>query len=356
MIRAIVDTGALRANLARSRAAAPRARIMAVVKANAYGHGLVPAAVALSEADGFAVARIEEGIALRNVGLSNPILLLEGVFTAADLEAAGDRGFELVVHSPEQIELLRTHRGRGGPFRIWLKVDTGMNRLGFAPRQFDAAWSALSSISCVRPDLRVMTHLSSADLRDSDKTERQLAEFARVVGDRSAEVSIANSAGTLAWPASHRDWIRPGLALYGVSPFADRLSSDLRLMPAMTLATRVIAVKDIAPGETVGYADAWTATRPTTLAVAAVGYGDGYPRSVRSGTPVLINGRRYPLVGRVSMDMVTVDVTDGPRPSCGDDVELWGKALPVEQIATDAGTIPYELLCGVSQRVRLEVT
>jgi len=354
MIRAIVDTQALRHNLARSRAAAPRASVMAVVKANAYGHGLVPAAVALSDTNAFAVARMEEGVALRNVGLRHPILLLEGVFDSAQLEAAGQRDFELVVHCAEQIELLRAYRGPAR-FRVWLKVDTGMNRLGFRVQDFESAWTALHSSPAVRDELRIMTHLSSADLRDSDKTPRQLAEFARLMRGRKAEVSIANSAGILAWPAAHREWIRPGLLLYGVSPFAGKRSSDFDLIPAMTLATQVIAVRQVSEGETVGYGDTWTARRPTTLAVAAVGYGDGYPRSVQSGTPVLINGRPYPLVGRVSMDMITLDVTDGPRPSVGDPVELWGKTLPVEQIAESAGTIPYELLCGVSQRVRLDV-
>jgi alanine racemase len=354
MIRASVDTQALRYNLARSRKVAPGAKVMAVVKANAYGHGLLPAAVALSEADGFAVARIDEGIELRNVGLRHPILLLEGVFDAAQLAEAGHRGFELVVHSAEQIELLRAYRGKP-QFRVWLKLDTGMNRLGFRPKDFEAAWTALRSNPGVRGDICIMSHLASADLTESDKTSRQLAEFARLTQGRTFEASIANSAGVLAWPEAHRQWIRPGLLLYGVSPFADKRSSDLGLIPAMTLSTQVIAVRDIDAGETVGYGDTWTARRPTTLAVIAAGYGDGYPRNVRSGTPVLINGKPFPLAGRVSMDMITVDVTDGPRPTVGDEVELWGKALPVEQVAENAGTIPYELLCGVSQRVRLDV-
>jgi alanine racemase len=353
MIRAIVDTQALRHNLARSRAAAPGAQVMAVVKANAYGHGLVAAAVALAEADAFAVARLEEGITLRNAGLRHPILLLEGVFDAVQLEAAAQGDFQLVVHSEEQIAMLAGYPGPAR-FRVWLKVDTGMNRLGFRPEQFAAAFSRLRALRCVE-DLRLMTHLSSSDLLESGKTAAQLAAFAQVTRGYPMEQSIANSAGILGWPAAHAQWIRPGIMLYGVSPFAERSAASLGLIPVMTLATRVIAVHDIPAGDTVGYADAWTARRPTTLAVAAVGYGDGYPRSVQPGTPVLVNGRRYPLVGRVSMDMVTVDVTEGPRPSCGDEVELWGKALPVADIATSAGTIAYELLCSVSQRVAAEI-
>jgi alanine racemase len=354
MIRATVDTQALRHNLACAKAAAPGAKVIAVVKANAYGHGLVPAAVALSQADAFAVARMEEGIALRNVGLRQPILLLEGVFTSAQLETAGQREFELVVHCAEQIEMLRAYRGVAR-FCVWLKIDTGMNRLGFHAQEFAAVSSALRAIPCVRENVRLMTHLSSADLTESGKTARQLGAFERLLADDAVEVSIANSAGVLAWPAAHRQWIRPGLMLYGVSPFERKSGADFDLQPAMTLRTKVIAVRNIAVGETAGYADTWKAERPTTLAVVAAGYGDGYPRSVTTGTPVLIGNRRYPLVGRVSMDMVTVDVTDGPGVHFGDEVELWGKALPVELIAERAGTIPYELLCGVSQRVRLDI-
>jgi alanine racemase len=354
MISARVETQALRHNLARCRAVAPRARVMAVVKANAYGHGLVPAAVAMAAADGFAVARIEEGIALRDVGLRQPILLLEGVFDAAQMEAAGQRNFELVVHCHEQIGLLSSYCG-ATRFRVWLKVDTGMNRLGFRATEFSSVWSNVRALRCVAEDVCIMSHLSSADVRESAKTNSQLGTFAQLVGDRKLQVSIANSAAILGWPTAHGDWVRPGLLLYGVSPFADKHSPDFDLIPAMTLRTRLIAVKHIKAGETVGYGDTWEAARLTTLAVAAAGYGDGYPRSVRAGTPVLINGRLCPLVGRVSMDMITVDVTDVPRPSVGDDVELWGRTLSVKDIAESAGTIPYELLCGVSQRVKLEI-
>jgi alanine racemase len=358
LVRAIVDTRALQKNLQTVRRLAPRSRVMAVVKANAYGHGLVPTALALADADGFAVARLEEGTALRRAGLRHPILLLEGVLDAAQLNEAAHQDFDLVVHSADQIELLARYPG-SYRFRVWVKLDTGMNRLGFRLEEFKDAWRRITGLASVAPGVRAMTHLSNADLREDPKTSGQLVAFREaIVGLGSGlpiETSIANSAGLLGWPESHGDWIRPGLLLYGISPIPGACGKDLGLVPAMTLVTRVIAVREVKAGESVGYASAWTAQRSTRIAIAAAGYGDGYPRNVPSGTAVLINGRRSPLVGRVSMDMIAVDVTDGPPPKVGDEVILWGPGLPVEEIAAQAGTIPYELICGVSQRVLHEV-
>jgi alanine racemase len=354
LVRAVIDTRALRKNLATVRRFAPRSRVMAVVKANAYGHGLVPTALALADADGFAVARLEEGIALRRASLRHPILLLEGVLDAAQLTEAAHQDFDLVVHSRDQIEMLAAYTGLYR-FRVWVKVDTGMNRLGFRLEEFPDAWRRVTALASVAPGARIMTHLANADMRSDAKTQAQLAAFRSVVANLGAEASIANSAGVLGWPASHADWIRPGLLLYGVSPFADTRAEDLGLVPVMTLVTRLIAIRDVKAGETVGYASAWTAARPTRVAIAAVGYGDGYPRNISSGTTVLINGARRPLVGRVSMDMIAVDATGGVPPNIGDEVVLWGRGLPVEEVAAQAGTIPYELLCGVSQRVLHEV-
>ncbi len=354
LVRAVIDTRALRKNLETVRRFAPRSRVMAVVKANAYGHGLVPTALALADADGFAVARLEEGIALRRASLRHPILLLEGVLDAAQLTEAAHQDFDLVVHSRDQIEMLAAYTGLYR-FRIWVKVDTGMNRLGFRLEEFSDAWRRVTALASVAPGARIMTHLANADMRSDAKTQAQLAAFRSVVANLGAEASIANSAGVLGWPASHADWIRPGLLLYGVSPFADTRSEDLGLVPVMTLVTRLIALRDVKAGETVGYASAWTAACPTRVAIAAVGYGDGYPRNISSGTMVLINGARRPIVGRVSMDMIAVDATEGQPPKIGDEVVLWGRGLPVEEVAAQAGTIPYELLCGVSQRVLHEV-
>jgi len=353
LIRAIVDTAALRHNLDRVRATAPAARVMAVIKANAYGHGLVPAAKALAQTDGFAVARLDEGLALRAAGLANRILLLEGVFGPEQLAAAAQQRFDLTVHSVEQLEMLEARAGTD-VISAWIKVDTGMNRLGFRLEQFAAAYDRLRRVANVAPDPTLMTHLANADDRRDAMTAQQLQAFAVATNGLVGARSIANSAALLAWPDTRGDWVRPGLALYGVSPFASGTGAELGLRPVMTLQTEVIAVKDARAGETVGYGGAWRASRDTRLAVVAAGYGDGYPRSVESGTPVLVNGHRAPLVGRVSMDMITVDVTDLPGVATGDPVVLWGEGVPVEEIARHAGTIPYELICGVSQRVYLE--
>ena len=354
LIRAIVDTAALRHNLDRIRATAPASRVMAVVKANAYGHGLVPAAKALAQTDGFAVARLEEGLALRAAGLTNRILLLEGVFSPAQLAAAAQQRFDLMVHSADQLEMLEARAGTEA-ISAWIKVDTGMNRLGFRAEQFGEAYGRLRRVANVVPDPTLVTHLASADDRRDPKTGEQMRVFAAATAGLSGARSIANSAALLAWPDTRADWVRPGIMLYGVSPFPSGTGAGLGLRPVMTLQSEVIAVKDVRAGETVGYGGAWRAARETRVAVVAAGYGDGYPRSVESGTPVLVNGHRAPLVGRVSMDMITVDVTDLPGVATGDPVVLWGEGVPVEEVARHAGTIPYELICGVSQRVQHEM-
>jgi alanine racemase len=351
MVSATIDTGALRQNLSVVRQWAPKSRVMAVIKANAYGHGLVAVARALESADAFAVARVDEGLMLRAAGIATPTVLLEGVFDRGQLDAAADAGFELVVHTAEQIELLREAMPRA-TFKVWLKLDSGMNRLGFKGGEFDAAHKALSVLGSVRAPVNLFTHLASADDPELPTTADQLALFAAATRSLPGERSIANSAGMLSYSEAQADWVRPGLLLYGVSPIAGAIGADYGLKAVMTLRSHVIAVKDLVPGERVGYGGAWTAARPTRLAVAAVGYGDGYPRSLDAGTPVLVNGERAPLAGRVSMDMIGIDVTDlRQAPRLGDPVVLWGEGLPVEEIAVWANTIPYELLCGISQRV-----
>jgi alanine racemase len=355
VVSATIDTAALRHNLAVVRRRAPHSRVMAVIKANAYGHGLVAVARALDTADAFAVARVEEGLVVRRAGITKPIVLLEGVFDRAQIEAAAAADFELVVHMPEQIELLR-QCAAGVRFTVWLKFDTGMNRLGFKADAFAAALQILRELPAVRQPLRLITHLSSADDPRASSTAQQLARFEAATQGLPGDRSIANSAGLMNFPAAQVDWVRPGLLLYGVSPMADSLGIALGLQPVMTLNSRVIAIKDVASGEQVGYGGAWSATRRTRIAIAAIGYGDGYPRSLGSGAPVLVNGHRALLAGRVSMDMIAIDVTDLDRPpQLGDPVILWGPSLPVEEIARWSGTIPYELLCGISQRVAVEV-
>jgi alanine racemase len=355
MVSATIDTGALRHNLERVRNWAPRSKIMAVIKANGYGHGLVAVARALEAADSFAVARVDEGLILRTAGIEKPTVLLEGVFDRTQLDAAAGAGFELVVHTAEQIELLR-EAGAGEPFRVWLKFDSGMNRLGFKGDEFETARRELSALTRVKSPINLFTHLACADDPELPATNQQLGRFAEVTHSLPGERSIANSAAMMSFPQAQADWVRPGLLLYGVSPFEGSIGADFGLKPAMTLHSHLIAVKDLVAGERVGYGGNWTATRPTRLAVAAVGYGDGYPRSLGSGSPVLVNGRRAPLAGRVSMDMIGIDITDLPQmPKLGDPVILWGAGLPVEEIAVWADTIPYELLCGISQRVAVNL-
>jgi alanine racemase len=355
MVSATIDTGALRHNLSVVRKWAPKSRVMAVIKANAYGHGLVAVARALDSADAFAVARVDEGLILREAGIHTPTVLLEGVFDGEQLAAAAAAHFDLVVHTNEQIDLLRT-TAAGARFKVWLKLDSGMNRLGFKGAAFGAAHAALSSLGAVQSPVNLFTHLASADLPDLPTTSEQVALFAAATQSFGGERSLENSAAMLSYPEHQADWVRPGLLLYGVSPFAGSIGADYGLRPAMTLQSHVIAIKDLSPGERVGYGGDWTAVRPTRLAVAAVGYGDGYPRNLASGAPVLVNGERAGLAGRVSMDMIGIDVTDVRRtPALGDPVVLWGEGLPVEEIAVWADTIPYELLCGISQRVAVNL-
>jgi alanine racemase len=348
--RATVDTAALHHNLGVVRRLAPGARVMAVIKANAYGHGLVGTGRALRDADAFAVARIEEAVALREAGLENPVVLLEGVLDAAQLPLAASLALELVVHSPEQLAMLESAQ-LPRPIKAWLKLDTGMNRLGFPPAGARAAAGRLGACSLVAPGVRLMTHLACADERDARVTDAQLGRFTAALGDLPGERSIANSAGLLWRRDCHADWVRPGIMLYGVSPFADNTGDDLGLRPAMELMSTVIALRTVQRGERVGYGGVWRAREDSRIAIAAIGYGDGYTRHLGSGTPVLVRGRRAPLAGRVSMDMIAVDVTLIPETRVGDEVTLWGAGLPVEELARQAGTIPYELLCSVTQRV-----
>jgi alanine racemase len=351
MVSVTIDTGALRHNLQVIRRLAPNSRVMAVIKANAYGHGLIAVARALEAADAFAVARVDEGLVLRQAGIKAPILLLEGVFDREQLDAAAAAQFELVVHTPEQIELLEA-ASRGVRFKVWLKLDSGMNRLGFKGEAFGSAHAALSRAPAVKPPVNLITHLASADMPELPTTAEQLMVYAAATRGLAGERSVQSSAALIGFPDSQADWVRPGLLLYGVSPFRGSTGADHGLRPVMTLSSRVIAVKDLEVGDQVGYGGDWTATRPTRLAIAAIGYGDGYPRGASSGTPVLVNGEHAALAGRVSMDMIAIDVTDVQRPpKMGDPVVLWGEGLPVEEVAIWAETIPYPLLCGISQRV-----
>lgn len=350
-----LDRKALTNNIAILRAAMPGSRLLAMVKADAYGHGVATLAPWLQDqVDAFGVAFIDEALALRTRGITAPIAVLEGVFTADELAAARAAELQLVVHSPEQVELLRK-APVGQAVMIWLKINTGMNRLGLRPVEALKAWRALRGLGCVSR-IGLMTHFAAADELVSQQTDIQISRFRALQEVLAAEQgaaiddSLANSAGILAWPESQGCWMRPGIALYGSSPFADRSAADFGLQPVMTLHSRLIAVHTVPAGETVGYGATWLAATETRIGVVAIGYGDGYPRHAPAGTPVLVNGKRCRLVGRVSMDMITVDLGSvDARP--GDEVVLWGEGLSADEVAQAAGTISYELFCRLTPRV-----
>ena len=347
-----VDVAALRHNLRRARAAAPASKIMAAIKANGYGHGLLRVAHALHEADGFGVACIDEAVQLREAGINKPITLLEGFFSSDELEAIGRYKLLPAVHHAEQIEMLEQAR-LSQPLQVWLKVDSGMHRLGFAPEQAAVAAERLQRCANVADLFGCMTHLANADNLDDTLTVQQVETFRRATAAVPGVRSISNSAALLGWPQSHAEWVRPGIMLYGVSPFIGGRAEHHDLRPAMTLRSELIAVNSLRRGDAVGYGGGWVCPEDMSVGVVAAGYGDGYPRHVPNGTPVLVNGVRVPLVGRVSMDMLTVDLRSQPDARPGDPVVLWGEGLPVEEVAESAGTIPYDLLCRVMPRVAL---
>ncbi|BAZ94852.1 alanine racemase [Thiohalobacter thiocyanaticus] len=350
-VRARVALDALRSNLELARRTAPHSRILAVVKANAYGHGLVPVAQALEAADAFGVAGVEEALFLRQAGIKKPIVLLEGFFHGAELDEVIRHRLSLVLHAAHQLEALAA-AAPAAPLRVWVKLDTGMHRLGFAPGELPSVLQRLQALEGVEL-AGLMTHFACADDRADPATRRQLERFDALAGGLEGEHSLANSAALLGWPQTHAGWVRPGLMLYGISPFVDSLAVDHGLRPAMTLETELIAIRDCAAGDAVGYGGAWVCPEAMPVGVAAIGYGDGYPRHAPAGTPVLVDGRPAQLVGRVSMDMITLDLRGLPEARVGSRVSLWGEGLPVEHIARAAGTIPYELVCAVTARVPL---
>lgn len=349
--QAHIDLSALRHNFHIVNKYAPGQQVMAVIKANAYGHGAVRVARALSDegADGFAVAFIDEAQELRDAGIVEPITLLQGVFTPAELALACEQGLDLVVHQVEQVEML-TQAVCAKPFNVWLKLDTGMHRLGLQPEQFAAAYQRLSACSNVSA-VRLMSHFSSADDLANDATKKQCACFDSVTAGISADTCLASSASIVGWPTTCRDWVRPGIMLYGASPMLNWRDQVSELQPVMTLTSSIISTRDLPAGEAVGYGANWVAERNSRIGIVGVGYGDGYPRSLPNGTPVLVGGQRVPLVGRVSMDTIAVDLTPCEGAALGAQVTLWGQGLPVDEIAELAGTIPYELLCNLSPRV-----
>ncbi len=346
-----INLTALAHNLSQVKRFAPNSKIMAVLKANAYGHGLVKIAQHLNSADAFAVARIDEALALRAGGLTKPIVLLEGFFNKADLPILLANNFQTIVHDENQLAAIE-NATLDAPITCWLKINTGMHRLGIAPEQFDAFYSRLQRTPNAKSTINLMTHFSCADDTHNTKTAQQISLFDTLVKGIDQAHCLSNSAGIIAWPAGHGDWIRPGLMLYGVSPMANCTGQEHNLKPVMRLTTKVIAVRDVAAHERVGYGGRWQSDKPTQLAVVAMGYGDGYPRHAKEGTPVMIAGQRDGIVGSVSMDMISIDIgANEHNVKVGDSVTMWGLELPVEEIAHCADTIPYELLCNITPRV-----
>jgi alanine racemase len=347
-IFATIDTVAMRHNLAVARRHAPRSRVLAVVKANAYGHGLLRAAAALGEAEGFGLLEIEEAVRLREAGFRQRIVLLEGFFDARELPALLQHGLAVVVHRMDQVAAL-AELPAGGKLDVLLKVNSGMNRLGLSAGEYSKALDRLRGNP--RIGITLMTHFANAD--DPRGVAWQLERLRRLPGADALPVSFANSAAILRYPETHRDWVRPGIMLYGSSPFPESSGPDLGLKAAMTLESRIIGVQQLDPGDTVGYGGVFRAGRAMRIGVVACGYADGYPRHAPNGTPVLVEGRLTGTVGRVSMDMFCADITDMPEAGVGSRVVLWGEGVPVERVANAAGTVGYQLLCAVAPRVRI---
>ena len=348
-ITATIDFAALRHNLGVARRHAPQSRVFAVLKANAYGHGLLRAARAMSGADGFAVVEPDAAVRLREAGFRQRILLLEGFFEPREIPMLVEHSIGTAVHSPEQVRMLESLPAGSG-LEVFLKVNTGMNRLGLEPADFAAALARLESHPGIGA-ITLMTHFATAD--EPAGIAEALQTFEAAARGAKHARSLANSAAVLRFPESHGDWIRPGIMLYGCSPFPEGTGADLDLEPAMTLASELISVRDIARGASVGYGATYTAERPERIGIVACGYADGYPRQAPTGTPVLVGDRLTRTLGRVSMDMLCVDLTDLDSARVGSPVVLWGEGNPVENVAAAAGTVGYELLCALAPRVRV---
>lgn len=343
-----VSLSALNHNLAIVRRHAPSAHVMAVLKKNAYGHGLVPVARSIeSQVDGMAVAAVEEAVELRDAGIASRICLLSGFYAPGHVEVLENRAIEAVVYCNEQLEVLSA--AKLNRLTVWVKFDTGMNRLGFPVRDYRATMQRV----CANTDLTVagiMTHFAAADELDSDFTQRQISQFRRYTASWDGSSSMANSAGILRWPECRSGWVRPGIMLYGASPFPTVAAGQLDLQPVMNLYSRIIAVKTLEQGDRVGYGLTWKAAGTKRIGIVACGYGDGYHRSASSKARVLIGERQADVVGRISMDSFAIDLTGFPDAAVGAPVKLFGKGLPAEELAAAAGTIPYEVFTSLNPK------
>jgi alanine racemase len=352
---ATIHLDALRRNLARVRELSKGAKVMAVVKADGYGHGLERVARALGDADALGVAALGDGLRLRAAGHKQRIVVLSGPDEPGDLTEFRRLQLDAVIHHVSQVEWLAADRD-ARPLRVWLKLDSGMHRLGFAPERIVEMYTKLRSLPNIAADIVLMTHFAASDEFDNAQTTQQIDRFVAATAGLDGTRTLANSAGLLGWPAAYGAgsdgyWVRAGGLLYGLSVIDGKSGADLGFAPAMTLSTKLIAINRVAKGERIGYAATYECPEDMPIGVAAIGYGDGYPRSAPSGTPVLVNAQRAALVGRVSMDLITIDLRNVPAAKVGDRVTLWGGDLPVEDIAKHAGTISYDLTCGMTKRV-----
>lgn len=351
-VRAVIDLGAIESNLRLARTLAPASRVLAMIKANAYGHGLVSVARFLSSrADALAVARVEEALWLREAGVQGRIVAMSGAQSTSELRALLSGRIDVALHHLDQVDMICREQPVE-PMHLWIKYDSGMHRLGFDDAEFGQA-NALLHTHVSAMSRIYLTHFACSDEPLNQATASQWEKFHRAVKGLPGELSAANSAAVLHHHYTHADWIRPGVMLYGVHPGGPSQHIDA-LRPAMTLSARLVAVRQISAGESVGYGKTWTAKRESKIGTIAIGYGDGYPRHARNGTPVAIRGKRVPLVGRVSMDLITVDLTEHPEARIGDEAELWGGQISVNEVAACSDTIGYELLTGISPRVRCE--
>lgn len=348
--KAVIDLAALKHNYLLAKSLSSGNKAVAIIKANAYGHGAVVVARYLAAvADAFGVACIEEALELRAAGIKQPIALLEGFFTADELDLIEQHRFITAVHSQWQIDAIAASSIKE-PIQVWVKFDSGMHRLGFNADGFASAIAQLQPLPQIA-SLVAMTHFACADELESDYTEIQIANFHAACDQFGLPVCMANSAATLHWPQTHGDWVRPGIMLYGASPLDQKTEAAAQLKTVMTLNSALIAVRELPAGEPIGYGRRFVTTEPTRVGVVAMGYADGYPRHAKDGTPVAVNGQMTRVIGKVSMDMMTVDLTNQPDAKVGDPVELWGTQVDINEVAACADTISYSLYTGITNRV-----
>jgi alanine racemase len=346
-----IDLRALVDNFERIKESVPRAKILAMVKSNAYGHGSLPIVKTLDDrADAFGVACLGEAETLRKGGVLKSILLLKGFFSSEELLLADQLKCETLIHDFSQIEILEKTILQN-PISVWLKIDTGMHRLGFFPEEVKDVYDRLFSNSKIKKPLKLISHFSDADDFSKNKTNQQIETFERITKNLPGEKSLANSGGIFKWSASHYDWVRPGITLYGASPFPEKIGKELGLIPVMTLKSKLIAIKQLPKGEAIGYGSTFITPEIMKIGIINIGYGDGYPRHVNAQAGVLINGVFCPIIGRVAMDMITIDLRPVPNAKLYDPVILWGKDLPAEKIALSAETTVHELFCKLTNRV-----